>query len=195
MTTQEIENIAKEINDISLDYHLSHAIAACNILLRDEFKKPFQKKIEELKKSLNAPSIHNDQKKIMEISQEIWAFSKPARIYVEYVDNMHEDGGRTIKIQNQFVISLPRKLADKSRNQDGSYNIEGIKRLRERIAHELGHIALHYKELLDNESLQGTKLSPDDEEKEVDIFAKKLLDLRHTRNKDLYDSRLILEAF
>jgi Zn-dependent peptidase ImmA (M78 family) len=74
-------------------------------------------------------------------------------------------------------------------NKDGSYNIDAVKKLRRLTAHELGHIALQTKELLEDESTQGTiLLSNGDIEREADFFAEELLRFRREWNKRLFES-------
>jgi hypothetical protein len=108
-------------------------------------------------------------------------------IFVDYID-MDKDAGRVVKIANQLIISLPKELLSDSKYEDGSYKESGVKKLREIMAHELGHIALHTEELLKIDNLKGSKNLDAQSELEAEWFASELLELRHKRNEDLYKS-------
>ena len=190
MQLKDVKNKARQIFTLSLNYHLSHAVFACNKTVEDILKRHSQEKIETLKKDLQKAEENNDTVKIAEIVSNIQYFSRPFRIYVEYVPEMDIEGGRVVRLpsSNQLIISLPEKLLKKSCNKDGSYNADGIRTLRKRMAHELGHIALHIEELLIDDSTQGSISLTDNAEVEADIFADELLRLRHERNEKLYKS-------
>jgi Zn-dependent peptidase ImmA (M78 family) len=95
------------------------------------------------------------------------------------------DAGRVVKAENKLIISLPKTLIENSRNKDGSYNENGVKKIREIMAHELGHIALHTDELLKINTLRGSKDLDKNLEKEALWFSEKLLRLRHERNQKM----------
>jgi ferredoxin len=192
-----VKQKAAQVNEISLDYHLSHAVFACNKIVEDVFKQHSEGKVDNLSKALQKAKEHNDDKKISEIKNDIERLRRSFRIYIEYVPDMDIEGGRVIKLplSNQFVISLPGDLLRQSRNDDGSYNIDGVKTLRHRMAHELGHIALHIEDLLEINSRQGAKLLSEEAEKEADIFAAELIKLRHQRNEHIYKTGVYKEAF
>ena len=160
---------------------------ACNQLVQDMCKENSEKKIEELNKKLKKIYESGDQRDISQLEKEKAALKAPFRIFVEYVNGMDKENARVVRLpdSNQMVISLPKKLLDESRDPDGSPNIPGIKALRKRMAHELGHIALYLKELLAIDGLQGSKLLPEEAEKDVNIFAEELLRLRNERNEEL----------
>jgi len=197
MLPKEIREKAALVNESSLNYHLAHAVFACNKIVEGVFKKHSQGKIEKLKNELQEAERANNEKKVAEILMDIDRLDQPFRIYVEYVPDMDIEGGRVVKLplSNQFVISLPEDLLLKSRNEDGTYNIDGVKTLRHRMAHELGHIALHVEELLEIDGTQGSFLLTDETEKEANIFAEKLLELRHQRNIQIYSSGVYKAAF
>jgi len=197
MLPKDIREKAAHINEASLNYHLAHAVFACNKIVEGVFKKHCQGKIEVLKNELQEAEKTNNEKKVGEILKEIDRLGQPFRIYVEYVPDMDIEGGRVVKLplSNQFVISLPEGLPLKSRNKDGTYNIDGVKTLRHRMAHELGHIALHIDELLEIDGTQGSFLLTDEAERDAEIFANKLLELRHQRNIEIYSSGVIKDAF
>jgi len=188
--SKEAKERAKEIFKLSLNYHLSHAVFACNKTVEDILKRHSQEKIKSLKEDLRKAEEDKDTIKIASIMADIKCFSSPFRIYVEYVPEMDIEGGRVVRLPptHQFIISLPEKLLQKSWNADGTYNAEGIRELRHRMAHELGHIALHIEELLKDSGTQGSISLTGNVEDEANIFAAELLRLRHERNEMLYKS-------
>ncbi|GHU51185.1 hypothetical protein FACS1894200_11140 [Spirochaetia bacterium] len=179
---------ACQVNDVSSDYHLSHALCASNALIKKTAREHLDKEIKNLKNRLKTAIERNDTVAIDKIHEEIGSLNRPVLIHVEYIDNMVEDGGRVVRINNQLIVSLPKKLVDGSRKKDGSLDPDGVRRLRKLMAHELGHIVLHIDDLLDTENLQGDKLLSLEAEDEADIFAKELLDLRHKRNEEYFKS-------
>jgi Zn-dependent peptidase ImmA (M78 family) len=197
MVPADVKTAAKKLNDMSLDYHLAHAVFACNKLVEDAFRRYSLAKIKKLKERLLSDETNNDVEKMVELKADIRLLERPFRISVEYVTGMDAEGGRVIKLPEsaQFVISLPKKLLDQSKTKDGFYNPDGVKTLRRLMAHELGHIALHIEELLEIDGTQGTKLLSDEAETGADIFAHELLQLRHERNERLYTTGLYKTAF
>lgn len=54
------------------------------------------------------------------------------------------------------------------------------------MAHEIGHMVLHTKELLLEESTQGSlNIKNAEKEEEANIFGKELLELRRDRNRKI----------
>jgi hypothetical protein len=199
MSLKDVKSSAEKLNTMSLDYHLAHAVCACNRLVEDAFRRYSINKIKKLKERLLSAEKNNDAEKMAEIKADIRLMERPFRISVEYVTDMDIEGGRVIKLPEsaQFVISLPKKLLDQSKGDDGFYDSDGVKvkALRHRMAHELGHIALHIEELLEIDGTQGTKLLSEAAEADANIFATELLRLRHERNERLYNTGLYKTAF
>ena len=111
-------------------------------------------------------------------------------IDVEYIDTHTEEMARVIKVENAFVINLPKSLALRVFKDDGTYNYEVIQKIRKLMAHELGHLILHTDELLRIESTQGSKmLSTDENEEEARYFADELINLRRERNDRFYKDK------
>ena len=192
MLPEDVKQKAKQVNDTSLDYHLSHAIFASNKITAKEFENYISERGKELKERLLAAEKISDSKareaRIAEISKEIDHLGKPYRIHVEYLrgDNVK---GRAVFLpeSNQFIISLPESMLHQSRNKDGSYILSGVKALRELVAHELGHIVLHTERFLQNHTTQGTlMLRGPQEEEDANLFAQELLALRYKRNEGLF---------
>jgi len=195
MDPKEVKQKAKQVNDISMDYHLTNAIFACSRIVQSEFKEYIDEKSKVLKERLLAAENAGSIEKINEINKEIAQLKAPLWIHVEYIS---KGKGRVIFTpeSNRFVITLPGDLLTETRKPDGTYNPEGLKKLRYLTAHEIGHIALQTKDLLNIESTQGTiNLDGKKEaETDADIFAKELLALRHKRNEKLFKSGM-WEAF
>jgi len=188
---KSVREKARQVNDISMNYHLSHAVFACNKILEADFAEYIKKKTDNLKKNL---MVAENSERIVEILKEIDRLKKPFRIHVYYFG--YSDEKNTVRARvvhlpdsNQLVIYLPEAVLCRSINEDGTYNKEAVKELRKLTAHEIGHIVLHTKELLEDEGTQGSIfLSEGDTEKEADLFAEELLRLRHERNERLFKS-------
>jgi len=187
---REVKQKAKQVNDISMNYHLSHAVFACNKIIEADFKEYIREKTEDYKARLQAAEKAGDTKEIIEISKKIEQLKAPCRIYIEYIKR---GKARVIFLIdcNQFIITLPEELLTQSKDANGFYDVAGVKKLRWTTAHEIGHTVLHTKDLIKNTSTQGSiDLSRGKEgEEEADIFAKELLALRHKRNEDLFKTR------
>jgi len=185
MNPMEVKQKAKQVNDISMDYHLTNAIFACSRIVQSEFKEYIDEKSRGIKKRLLAAEKAGSTQQIHEINKEIQQLKVPFGIHVEYIS---KGKGRIIFLpdSNRFVITLPKDLLDGSRNQDGTYNPEGLKKLRKLTAHEIGHIALQTKELVKSASTQGSITISGNQESDANIFAEELLALRHQRNEELF---------
>lgn len=183
MNSKDIKTKARQINEKSLNFHLPHAIFAVNAQLHDVFVTDAKARIAQLKDEIHKAQIAQDDKKIAQLYKEIGVLETPHQVYVQFID-MVEDGARVTKLENSLVISLSQRLAEKSMNNKGEYNVAIVQKLRKIIAHELGHIVLHTKDVLNMGGLQGTKdIRGKDKEQEADIFANELLLLRHERNE------------
>lgn len=182
----EIRRKAEDVNRISLDYHLTHVVFACNQLLKDAYKTDFQDPLRKLKSALEKAyrdKNEKEQKVLLEKKRHIEQTIK-YYIYVEYV-NMTAGAGRVIKTENQLVISLSKELLKQSR-KDGSPVRESMEQLRRTTAHELGHAILHFKDI--KLGTQGSKELDDAAEDEAILFAKELMRLRHESIENMYKS-------
>jgi hypothetical protein len=186
MMQQDAEQKAGEINEISLDYHLTHAVLACDKSIEDNYKKINKETTSKLNLDLQKALREKDNNEIAKLleTKKSLKLSK-YHIFVDYVKMNDPEAGRVVKSENKLIISLPKILIENSRNEDGSYSEEGVRKIREIMAHELGHIALHTDELLKIDSLQGSKDLAEDLEKEARWFSAKLLCLRHERNRKM----------
>ena len=105
-------------------------------------------------------------------------------IDIDYITISDPSIARVIKVGNAFTIYLANSLKDSICKPDGNLNYKVIQKIRELMSHELGHIVLHTKDLLLDDSLQGTaNIKAPDQEEEADVFGKELLNLRRERNK------------
>jgi hypothetical protein len=186
MDEATIKSKAKEINDISLDYHLTHAVLACDKLLEEAFKTEGSKETNVIKDQLQKAYKENDLTKIKELLEKKKLLNlEKYHIFVDFID-MDVEAGRVVKAENKFVVSLPKKLADNARKGDSLFDQDNVQKLRRVMAHELGHIALHSGVLLTIENTNGSKELRGKFEDEANCFADELLRLRDERNKRLF---------
>ncbi len=199
-STRKAKEKAYEVNELSLDYHLSHAAFACNILLEDARATLCQEITKEIDAEIKKVRSKGDpEKKIPELfrrkSEKCETISK-LRIYVSYLDTPELTAYTLLDKQaKQLVIWLPRKLLQKCRVGD-SYKEEVVE-LRKLTAHELGHAILHTEKLINIEGLSGSRAFNKGslEEHEAKVFAKNLLELRHKRNIKIRDEGTIDRYF
>ena len=186
MTQKEINNKAQKVNDISLDYHLTHAVFACDKLLEDSFREAGKKEIARLNNALKKAFREKDDDTVAKLIKERKSLKLVKyHIFVDYVDMDDPEAGRVIKAENKLIITLPRKLLDQTRGENGALVSGGIEKLRKVMAHELGHIMLHTDKLLFIDNMVGSKQLDGEQEQEADWFAIELLRLRHERNEKL----------
>lgn len=186
----EINDIAKKVSHISEQYQLIHATYACQMLVKQIIMDEYTKKYDELSKRIEEKILANakyDQEQSEK--EEIDALIKQRSFHIDvaYIETTSDDAARIVKINNAFVINLSKSLAKQIFKSDGSYNYVVIHKIRELMAHELGHIILHTKDLFYIDSTQGSKLiiNPEKEE-EANLFGKDLLELRKLRNERVY---------
>jgi hypothetical protein len=190
-----LEKLAEDINRISLDYHLTHAIFACNQYLRESYKTEREKAARslrnQLKESLRGKNA-KEQKALLEKNAHIEQTQKFS-IYVEYA-RMPIYESRVIKGEGWLVISLSGKLLEDAPDKD---NLPVGEKLRKTTAHELGHAILHSKDMKHGEhaakeedaaAKEENAAANADREQEADAFAQELLNLRHQRNEALFKS-------
>lgn len=186
----EISDIAKNVSLVSEQYQLIHATYACQMLVKQIIMDEYTKKYDDLSKRIEnkmCKGLKYDQEQLEKEELDRLIKQRSFHIDVAYIETTSDDAARIVKIDNAFVINLSKSLAKQIFNPDGSYNYVVIHKIRELMAHELGHIALHTKELFYINSTQGSNLIIDPEkEEEADLFGKNLLNLRKKRNKRVY---------
>lgn len=187
---KEIQQIAHKVSNTSEQYQLIHATYACQMLIKQIVQDDYKKKYDELsskieKKMCMGANVEKEQKEKRQL--DVLIKQKSFHIDVDYIDTPSEDAARVVKIQNAFVIYLPKSLAKQIFTENGNYNYKVIHKIRESMSHELGHLILHTDELLQIDSTQGSKLITNPErEEEADFFGKNLLEFRRARNEKMY---------
>lgn len=187
MRTDGIKQKAETVNRISLDYHLTHAVFACNQMLRDAYKNA-EHESGKLKQKLQDACRKKDEKTQKAILEEIRHARQKVRyyIYVEYL-NVPADVNRVVKTESQLIVSLSKELLESTRDKDGSFVGDSLKKLRWVTAHELGHALLHSEDMKPGET-QGSIDMGGEAEAEANLFANELLRLRHERNEAMNKS-------
>ena len=195
--TKFVKNKAKEVNDISLQYQLAHAAFACNRLLEHDFNEYCKKRRSELKEEAKTAS----KESLQTINEKLDELQKPYQIYIDYLNDIPEDGARVVRIplsnRTQLVINLPKRILNEAVDPVTKWykNPEAIKSLRKKTAHELGHIVLNTEEIFKSYGTQGTKDIIGEDEEAAKIFAKTLLDLRKERNEKIREDPNLIDAF
>lgn len=186
----EIQKIAEDVSRASEQFQLIHATYACQMIIKQVVMDEYKKKYDELSSRIEEKMCAGaNYEKEQEEKEQLDALIKQRSFHIDvaYINATSDDVARVIKIQNAFVINLSQSLANHIFNGDGSYNYNVIHKIRELMSHELGHLILHTNELLQIDSLQGSKLITDPKkEMEANLFGKKLIDLRKIRNEKLY---------
>jgi hypothetical protein len=186
----EIIKTAEKVNSLPLDCHLTHAIFACNRLLRDDYKNTEQD-FSRLNEALQGACRKKNETAKKAALEDIQRAKQKVRyyIYVEYL-NVPADVNRVVKTESQLIISLSCELLEGANGKDGSFIGNSLKKLRWITAHELGHALLHSNSLKPGET-QGSIELDGAAENEADIFAKELLRLRNKRNEALRESGVL----
>jgi Zn-dependent peptidase ImmA (M78 family) len=127
---------------------------------------------DELKKALANNDVLLQQKILQDITN---IDTKHYHIEIEYINFSPENDGRTIYVKESktFIICLPRKLLEKSNNNE--YDLKNIDKIKYITAHEIGHIVLHFDKLTESTDLIGSKKMSENDEIEAKIFAEELL--------------------
>lgn len=189
----EIRDKANNIIKSSDKYHFIHATYACQRMIKDMVSSFYKTECLKLsgkirEKTKNGGEIPDD---LNEEYERLMILAKEGRAHidVDFIDTSTEDEARAIKTTNAFVINLPKSLAERVTYENGSFNKEAVRKIRELMAHELGHIMLHTDELLKIEGTQGSKeISEGEKEEEARFFAEKILEMRTQRNEDLHSA-------
>lgn len=188
---KEIKAKAKEINDFSEQFQLIHATYATQEYIKNIVKDFYQQKLCELQnrisqkieKELDTDKEFKEKKRLEETIKR-----NKFDISIGYINVSDSDIARVVKIGNSFTIYLASSLKDSIFSDNKEFNYDVIQKIRKLMAHELGHLVLHTKELLLEDGLQGSlNICNNDKEKEADIFGKELLKLRKERNKKIKD--------
>lgn len=177
---KEIRARAKNVYDISFNYHLIHAVFGSDGLLIRDRMEANKEELVNLNKALVVAKREKDTVLEAELMAEAEKLKKKLKrkyhILIDYVTLSDLEGGRVIKIDDKLIIELPKKLTSNIKDHDtGELQKEAVAAVREIMAHELGHIVLHTEEVPQGDLQGGAKLKHLDWEAEV--FAKELLRL------------------
>ncbi len=188
---QEIKKRAKEINKISEQFQLVHATFATQNYIKQCVQEFYQEKIKELAVRIAqkaAKDLPTDEELVEKAELEEQIKRNHFSIDIGYIDVPDEEVARVVKLDNFFAIYLSSSLKNAIFKENGDYNYETIGKIRKLMSHELGHLVLHTKDLLLENSLQGTLQIQDvDREDEADLFGHEFLELRKERNKKIRD--------
>ncbi len=180
-TEEYIQRSATKVNNVSEKYQLIHATFAIEKLIENKRKESIQEEIAGIRERMDAVT---DMDVLRSMSEQIRKIKtdpgSKIRIVVDYLSAIEADNARTIRSKNTFCICLPASM-ENVRNADGKIDFERMSRLRQLMAHELGHIVLHSGVLCPCETL-----SEEEKEREADFFADTLINLRKKRNGEIY---------
>lgn len=187
---EEIKRKAREVTSLSEQYQLIHATYACQALIKqivmDDFKKKYDDLLKRIEEKMASAADYKEELK-EKGRLDLLIQQKAFHIDVAYIDTKTDDAARVIKINNAFVINIPRSLGERIFDRNGEYNYAVIRKIRKLMAHELGHLVLHTDQLLKIDGTQGSKLIDGlKEEEEADYFGEELLESRRSRNEKIH---------
>ena len=111
---------ANEVNELSLNYHLSHATFACNVLLEKEMERILSEELKELSEKIKIAYKEENReecKALMGKNFKARSTYNKLQIYVGYLKTPKETGF-TVREKDQLVVYLPKELLDKSRSKN-----------------------------------------------------------------------------
>ena len=166
---------AAEVNNKAEEFTLSHAVMAMRAILEQENKGQkvaLQKAKDELKKTDHSPVTDEEYEAKR---KELFGYNRRPFIIVDYLNKLTPEGARTYLGNGYIEILLPNSLKN------------DIPKLRKLVGHELGHLALHFDELVATVGQKnGTKTIRElEKEAQADRFADELIRLRdeHLKNR------------
>ena len=166
---------AAEVNNKAEEFTLSHAVMAMRAILEQENKERKTTWRKEKKEELKAGHSPITDKEYEAKHKEFLECNKKTFVIVDYLAKIPFEGARTYLGEGYIEILLPSSLKN------------DIPKLRKLVGHELGHLALHFDELVSNAvHTQGTlKIQDPEKEAQANRFADELIRLRdeHLRNR------------
>ena len=170
------EKRAAEVNNKAEEFTLSHAVMAMRAILEQENKeqKTIWRKEKEKLKTGHSPIT---DKEYEAKHKEFLECNKKTFVIVDYLSiEFPFEGARTYLGEGYIEIVLPSSLK------------KDIPKLRKLVGHELGHLALHFDELVSMPAgkTQGTlEIQDPEKEAQANRFADELIRLRdeHLRNR------------
>jgi len=186
---KDIKLKATEINNLSEQFQLLHATYAVEEYIKNIAKEIYAEKLTELTLRIQN-KMQRDLRTDAELEEkkQLEKIIKRNRISIDisYIDINNEDIARVVKVDNAFTIYLAASLRDSIRLENGKSNYAVIRKIRRLMSHELGHLVLHTKDLLVDDSTQGSlNICDEEKEQEANIFRDELLYLRKKRNKEI----------
>jgi hypothetical protein len=175
-----IKTRAGKVYNISFDYHLTHAVFGSDELLMDDLKETYKEKYEKIKNAISVATEKKNANLVKKLDEKKRALdleveSKKHHILIRYIDMSDSYGGRVLSHDKKFIILLPNKLKENIKDENNELTPKVVEDLREKMAHELGHIVIH-SNLVPVGDQRGTGyLDPLDWE--ANVFAKELLHL------------------
>lgn len=181
-----INDLVQEINSASEKYQLIHATFAIEKIFKKQIEDQYKFEFDKISNALRDPAICDDEvERLMKKAASLREEScKGIKILVDYIPQMHESSARITRTPNNtFMIVLPQTL-ENTRGSDGKIDFEKLSKLRELMAHELGHVVLHSGVLVpcNDEINEGS-------EEEAKYFAERMIVLRRRRNEEIYHNR------
>lgn len=184
---KEIKEKAQKINARSEQFQLLHATFASQEFVKEIVQSFYNEKLTEIKSQIKEKAERGlDTEKEFEQEKELLDTIRQNKFIIDigYINVSDENVARVTKTGKVFSIYLAKSLRDKIHKPDGSLDYEVVKKIRELMGHELGHIVLHTKEILAEEGTQGTlNIKNVDKEEEARLFSSELLTLRRERNQ------------
>lgn len=173
---------AEGIHKYSQHRLLSHTRDACEKFLYQNEKKNFDIEIKALKNDLEKSDNDEDTKNILlKIKKLKDEFSKHS-VHITITYSNKNTTARTVRKNNGFSIVIPTPNFESK---------DSITEARSLIAHELGHIVMHTKELLSAQFNRGSyELNSSKMEEEANNFSMEILNLKKDYYKKVCDERI-----
>lgn len=165
---EQIITIASQVEDGANTYRLSHAVIACEKIIEKAFNDQLAQEEDSLKKSLK---LAKDKKEADALTLQLENLkSGRPHIFVDYL-NIPDSQARAVRAGSNLTIVLPKSLVETNTRKSR-------KELRKIMAHELGHIVLHTRMVIEHHKTNGTLDLTGQNDDEANCFAKELLRLR-----------------
>jgi len=177
---------AKKVYDASFDYHLAHAVFGGDRLLMTDLKEANKQTVAGLNAELKVAVLDKNAALVSELMDKIKGFERTLekrkhQILIDYIRMDDLYGGRVIKVGEKMIITLPREILANIMDGDRKLQKEPVENVREKMAHELGHIVLH-ADLVPKDDMAGTHKLGTEMDLEAEVFAKELLSLYKKRD-------------
>ncbi len=163
---------AADVQNKSEEYALTHAVMAVRAILEEKKKREHDMvlKIEKLS-LINNPNSLTDEDYEQKWQQFLGRDHRRIVIIVDYLDTLSIEGARTILGESGYIEIVVSNMLKAEKHRET---------LRSIIGHELGHLMLHFEELLllQQKTIGSRGITDDKKEAEANKFSKELLRLR-----------------